>query len=165
MYRKREDTDEKVAAILQLLATFSRGETVSHREIETVSGLSHGSPRYYVLVRRARDIYRASNGVWSREVPGVGYRLLSAEQSLTEEQSFRRRKMRRQGNIAATVAETLPDEGLSDHQKRLRQHVLESHAKTRKELLQDERHEQWLLRPIGDKSMKVRPPRTGTESA
>lgn len=162
MFRKNSDTNEKVAAILQLLATFSRGETVSHHEISQVCGLDHGTARYYVLVRRARDVYRQSNGVWSREVPGVGYRMLTETQSLTEEQSYRRKKMRRQSNIGKSVAVSLPDDSLSDHQKRLRAHVLESHAKTRKELLQDERHEAWLLRPPADRPIKTRPPRSET---
>ncbi len=160
MYAKHERTDDQVAAAMSILSTYSRGDVIPHGELAQVTGLEPGTQRYYQIVRRARDLYRASTGVWSREVNSVGYRLLTAEQSLTEEQACRRKRMRRQSNIGAAVAESLPDESLTDHQRRLRAHVLESHTKVRKELLAEERHEKWLLRPAGDAPIRTRPPRT-----
>jgi len=163
MYKKNELTHEQVASVIAVLSTYNRGEVIPHGELCQVTGLEQGTARYYQIIRRARDLYRESTGVWTREVNSVGYRLLTHEQSLTEEQSHRRKKMRRQANIGKAVAEALPDESLSDHQKRLRAHVLESHAKVRKELLAEEKHELWLLRPPSERPMKTRPPRSGTD--
>jgi hypothetical protein len=163
MFRKHTHTDDQIASILAILSTYNRGDCVPHAELAVASGLSIGTPRYYQIVRRARDLYRASTGIWTREVSSIGYRLLTSEQSLTEEQTYRRKRMRRQINIGKAVAESLTDESLTDHQKRLRAHVLESHAAARKALLQDERHEIWLLKPPSDRPVRTRPPRTGTE--
>ncbi len=165
MFWKHTRTDEQIASIIAVLSTYNRGEVIPHGELTTASGLTQGSQRYYQIVRRARDLYRTSTGIWTREVNSVGYRLLTADQSLTEEQAFRRKRMRRQSNIGKAVAETLPDESLSDHQKRLRAHILDSHARVRKNLLDEERHETWLLRPVGDRPMRTVPPRSGTESS
>ena len=159
MFVKNVDTDEKIANIITLLATYSRGDIIPHAEIAQVSGLTSGTPKYYSLVRRARDLYRTSSGVWSREVNSVGYRLLTTDQSLTEEQHDRRRRMRRQGTIGSECARTIPDNALTDHQRRLRAHILESYDKARKDILENERHEQWLLRPAADRPMKIVPPR------
>ncbi len=162
LFQKHKRTDEQIASIMAILSTYNRGDVVPHGEIATASGLTAGTHRYYQIVRRARDLYCESTGVWTREVNSVGYRLLTPEQSLVEEQSFRRKRMRRQSNIGKAVAESLPAEALSDHQKRLRAHVLESHAAARKALLQDERHELWLLKPPSDRPVRTVPPRTGT---
>ncbi len=163
MFKKHERTDEQIAAVISILSTYSRGDVVPHGELAQVTGLEPGAQRYYSIVRRARDLYRESSGVWSREVNSVGYRLLTTEQSLVEEQAHRRKRMRKQSNIGKQVAESLPDESLSDHQKRLRQHVLESHTMVRKQLLAEEKHEHWLLRPPSDKPVRTRPPRNGTD--
>lgn len=162
MFEKSHDTDEKIAAVITLLATYKRGDIIPHHEIAQVTGLVHGTPRYYSLVRRARDLYRDTSGVWTRECKPVGYRLLTPEQSLIEEQSDRRRRSRKQLKIASSAAATIADEELSDHQKRLRAHILESHWRARKELLEDEQHEAWLLRNHLNKRITIRPPRTGT---
>ncbi len=162
MFGKHADTDKKIAAVISILTTYSRGDVVPHGELAHVADLEPGTPRYYTIVRRARDLYRESSGIWTREVNSVGYRLLTAEQSLTEEQAFRRKRMRRQSTIGKDVASAIPDEALTDHQRRLRAHILESHAAARKALLQDERHELWLLKPPSDRPVRTVPPRTGT---
>lgn len=165
MFNKRKDTDRLTEAIVNVLRSHERGDVVPHDELEAASGQERGQARYYALVRRAREHYCQESGVWTREVPGVGFRLLSAQESLTEEQRYRRKRMRRQANIGHAVADALPDAGLTEHERRLRQHVLESHNRMRKEILAEERHEKWLLKPSADKPIKIGPPRvaTGTE--
>lgn len=166
MFAQHERNKEAIEKALEVFRSHGPEDVIAHEELEAATGLERGET-YYRLIRRARELYCSESGTWSREVNGVGYRLLSAEESLTEEQWHRRKKARRQMTVGVNVAEAVPDNRLTDHQRRLKAHVLESHAKLRKELLSEERQEKWLLKPPSDKPVRVVPPRivkpTGTE--
>lgn len=167
MFEKKQDTAELVSKAVEAIAAAKEQGIITHEELTAAISLGPPEPRYYQIVRKARELFRdeTDDGVWTREVPGVGYRYLSPEQTLTEEQHSRRRRARRQIDIGRKAAESLPDASLTDHQRKLKHHNLESHARVKRELLTDERREKWFGKRGSDGPVRIVPPRLSTGTA
>ena len=159
MFDKREETDGLIEAARGVLARYGPGDVVPHGELQEATGCAPGETRYYKLVHRARQQHCDATGVWSQYVAGVGFRLLTPQEQLTEEQHYRRKRARRQIRIGGNVAEATRDEHLTEHQRRLKQLVIEDGKRSQRDILADERHEKWLLKPPSDRPITVRPPR------
>lgn len=165
MFDKREETDKLVTAAMAVLGRYGPGDVVPHGELSEAIGYSPGEHRYYALVRKAREKHCDTSGVWTREVNGVGYRFLTPQEQLTDEPHSRRKRARKQIRIGHSVAASTPDDSLTEHQRKLKQAVIEASKRSEKGLLADERHEAWLLKPPADRPIKVRPPRIADHEA
>lgn len=151
MFKVNEANGAAVDAAYKVLDQYGRGDVVPHSELSAAVGHVWPSPEYFRLVRAARDRYRDTAGVWSREVPGLGFRLLTVEESLTTEQSHRARRAKRQVKIASKVADSIPEREMSFHQRKLREAVLESTRQAARKIAEEQRHMAWLARPTPSK--------------
>ena len=118
MFPSKAKNEKRVVAVMDLFGGKERGETVTHEEIEAVAGIDRQYTDYYKLVLRARRRLMNGGGAWSWELPGVGYRLLTADETLTKEPERRARRARRQIVRGSRACQCLDDRDLTPLQRR-----------------------------------------------
>lgn len=124
MFEARAVNVERVESVLVVLRRYGRGETVPHAAIGGATGLDPSDDRaseYYRICRRARDRYRDEDGVTSIPINGVGFRLLTAQETLVDYQRSQMKRARRQVRKAGKSAACLPAADLSLHHRQLRE--------------------------------------------
>lgn len=147
MFDAKKENADAVSRAIEVLSKYGPGDVVPHFELAQAIGSNQGESRYYQVANKARRRHCAATGVWSTPAPGVGFRLLTPAEQITEEQHRRAGRARRQIGIANTVAEAVPDSKLTHHQRKIKAFRLESHKQIAKAIRAEERQANWLLRP------------------
>lgn len=139
MFEPKAENADRVESLLSLLRKYGRGETVPHAEISILIGLAPSDDKsspYYSICQRARVRHRDEDGVTSLAEPGVGFRLLTAQETLTDYQRRQMGRARRQVRKAGKSAACLPAADLSLYQRQLREAAVRR-AKEQERLLMD----------------------------
>ena len=139
MFEAKIENAKRVEAALAVLRRHARGETVLHAELGAATGLSPSDDTfsaYYTTCQRARNRHRDEDGVTSIPVVDVGFRLLTAQETLVDYQRRQRKRARRQIRKAGRSAAMLPAIDLSMHQRRLREAAIRT-ARDQERLLSE----------------------------
>lgn len=139
MFEQREDNRAIVDALVRVFGKYSRGDVVLHANLAVIVGREPPDNEYFRLIRKARNRFCKTSGIWTREQPGVGFRLLTVNETLTEEQAFRSRRARRQIGIAKLTAEMIPAKEMTFHQQKVREAILAEAKQIQKKLRDDQR--------------------------
>jgi hypothetical protein len=132
---------------MDLFRTKERGELVNHEDVEKVTGVARAvSPNtYYDLVEWCKKHHEEERGISIKNEPLVGYYLATAEQQLAI-LAERTRRGRRQITKGCKSVEALPDDHVTDHQRRLRDALAESGRSQARAILQSNRLHDFLMR-------------------
>jgi len=139
MFDVKAENAERINAALGVLRRYSRGETVPHAVLGAAVGLDPSddtASEYYRICQKARNRHRDDDGVTSVPVQHVGFRLLTAQETLIDYPRQQRKRARRQIRKAARSASSLPAADLSMHHRRLREAVIQS-ARAQERLLSE----------------------------
>lgn len=113
MFASKSENAKAVEAIIELLKTFKRGDTVPKHLIMKTAGIKDDAT-YQRLAMRARTKYHEETGIWSHAIHGVGVRLQTERESATDEQSRRQRRIRRQQKKAVKAVAKIDRTAIPD---------------------------------------------------
>ena len=144
-FEQIEEIREGVNAVVEAAADLNRGDTLTHDMITRAIGLQPYEGRWVYLLKRAFDRIERNRGITMRAEIGVGYRLLTEQEQLTEEPQRRLRRANRQTRKGRLSVARLPTKGLSMHQRKIQ-------AATIQRLKEDERQARKTLKDIAEQA-------------
>ncbi len=150
--------------LLDLFAGKNRGELVNHEEIEKLIGMKRGESKYYALVRQAGLKHQEAHGVSVINEPMLGYLMATHQQQLGL-LGVRTKRAKRQISRGTNSVDALPDDELSDHQRRLKSASIDSGKNTMDLLRRDAALQAYLMRSKPGDPLKIRMMEKETESA
>ncbi len=139
--------------LLEFFSTKNRGELIKHEEIEALIGMTRGDV-YYALVRRVGELHQEARGISIVSEPMVGYLMA------THEQQFgllgkRTKRAKRQILKGTNSIYALPDDELSDHQRRLKNACVDNGEQAMKALRKDQALQAYLMRSKPGEPLKI----------
>lgn len=134
-----------------------RGALIQHEEIEKSIGFVRKDIKgtYYRVVQLAAKKHQEERGVSILNEPLVGYFLATAEQQL-KILADKTRRGRRQIIRGYQAVEAIPDDHATDHQRRLRDALVERGRQEAADLLQANRLNEYLMRAKPGDPLKIR---------
>lgn len=134
MFEQKEEIRAGVNAVVTAAASLNRGDTLTHEAITEAIGLKPYEGRWVYILKRAFDRIERDRGITLRAEIGVGYRLLTNQEQLTEEPQRRTRRANRQLRRGRLSVVRLPVHGLTVHQRRIQAANLERLRESEREL-------------------------------
>lgn len=121
MFEQNPQIREWVEIILQYASYLNRGDILEYIAIEEATeGLNRSMPQWGTVVRKLKKRMLRDRGIDIVAVVNVGFRLRDPQDQLTNGTSSRQERARRNLRSGREVAEHLPDNELTHHQKRLK---------------------------------------------
>ena len=140
--------------LLEFFSTKNRGELIKHEEIENLIGMKR-SDVYYSLVRRVGELHQEARGISIISEPMIGYLMATHEQQLGL-LGKRTRRAKRQLSKGTNSVYALPDNELSDHQRRVKSACVENGEKAIKALRHDQALQAYLMRSKPGEPLKIK---------
>lgn len=146
MIDPKPEIAEKVDELYAVVATMGRGDVLTEEAIAAVIGPIQRTRRWNHIIRRALARLERERGIayWYRQ--DIGYELLTRSDQLKLPE-WRLKKGMRQIARAKRSVKALPEQGLSDHQRRVRAVTIERMAEIESSLKAQRNEHQALFRP------------------
>jgi hypothetical protein len=136
MFEENPIRATQVQAVYDLTKNLNRGAILLHEEIAQVLCLRPHEAHYDFVVERARKKLLEERGIETWPIWGVGYRLLTVAETITQLPIWRAEKQLTQVRKTRAALEALEVEGLSVHEHRLRTIQIDAAKEAKKDLIQ-----------------------------
>ncbi len=140
----------------RLVAQHNRGDVITWDEVETAAGFPRYSEHWTQFLKRLRrDVLNSARGIKLAAVPGVGVKLMTIEEQVTD--ISRQRRARRQLNRGGKELAALPDRQLTAHQRQMKHRKIDLMKEARRRADYALRVAHQLAKPSGIGVPRVRP--------
>jgi hypothetical protein len=155
MFESKQEIAEAVDAIYAILDEMDRGDVLEHDKIRKVLRLKPHQGRWDHIVHKALRRLEKEKGIAYWALHNVGYRLLTAAETLDVVPTKRLAKQAFQAKRIRQSTERLPEKGLTQHQRRLRASTIDLARKNQSAVRAERKSLAVLLKPTS--SMPRRP--------
>src|SRR4051794_17600833 len=147
MIDPKPEISAKVDELYTVVAEMGRGDVLTEDAIAAVIGPIQRTKRWNHIIRRALARLEQERGIayWYRH--DVGYELLTRSDQLNKLPGWRMKKSMRQIARIKRSTKAMPEQGLSDHQRRIRTVTIERMAEIESSLKAQQNEHQALFRP------------------
>ena len=122
-FEPKDIIGDAVTRGLILVRERSRGDVVAWEDFEQAAGFDRFSPHFTQFLKRVRRDFLDSNGVKLFPVNGVGLKLMTITEQVTD--MSRQRRAYRQTKRALRELKAIPDNQLTAHQKMMKYQKIE----------------------------------------
>ena len=147
MFDRNEELTGMADRVYEELAAMSRGEILSRRAIQKITGLTPNTSAWQTVVNKARVRLLKNFGIGTRCERLAGVRLLTVKDQQTWLPEFRTRCAGRHIRKAEVALEAMRDEGMTLHQQQLTAAVLGHIVNARRTLRRELKEQQVLAKP------------------
>lgn len=139
MFETDAEIDALVDAVYAKAADLGRGDVLAHDVVREIVGCEPHTDRWPNVMRRVKNRIREERGIAILPEIGVGYRLLTHNETTGRLAAHRNKKARSQFRKLRREISALPDQELNDHQRRRKHFILDSIRKERGRLMEQEK--------------------------
>jgi hypothetical protein len=147
MFQQNPTLTEFVAKLLDACRPLQRGDYLRHEAIIPILRVQPNEGHWPTCIVKLKRQLELTRGITIRCERGVGYRLLTIDEQLTEAPRARLRSSNRQLTKGRGHVACLPSRGLSEHQRHIKVAMLESIQKARTAVTSQVRRNAALCRP------------------
>lgn len=146
-FQRKKEHQVRVDALLELFKEYHHGDLVPWFEVEQVIGIDRKEWRAMHAIKRARnELLRGERGFVLRVMDG-GLYILTPPEQVQWVAAMRNKKVRSQCNKKLNEVGAAPEDGLTEHQRRLKHHELDRAEEVRTAVLRGDRLAKTLMAP------------------
>ena len=132
MFERTPEREAEIEAIYNLMKPLGRGDTLIHERIMAVVKVQPHKAQWDHVVNEARKRLLANREIETWFLRGVGYRLLTVDEQVTQLPIWRKKKEVSQSKKTIKALAALQEEPLTLHYQRLRAIALDAARASKK---------------------------------
>lgn len=147
-FQRKPEIQDRVEKLSSLFDKYERGDTLLWTDVEKATGFPRDDNRtIYAFKRAKRDLRDGPRGIELLYNGVDGFKFLTVKEQLEHMPKLRDRKAITQCNLKAKGVCAVPDENLTEHQRRLVDHHMRSADEVRMDVLRRRRESERIMAP------------------